>query len=179
MHSIWLLPDPELSARLSDLNNYFANRLGGPVFEPHITLLADLPGEADRTIAHCTKLFLAELSTEAQIQGVDGTENFFMSLFLDVSLPEAFGHAREKLALSLGVEAQKFRPHISLAYGPINGADKRDAISQLSNELGRSTFEVTSIAVVEASQIISVDDWRTVWRQKFSISSCGSFVHSM
>jgi hypothetical protein len=77
------MPDANARARLSDLIHRFAERWKGPVFEPHITLLGDLSGAPDRTIAKCDMLFASTARQNARVLGADGGEAFYKSLYLN------------------------------------------------------------------------------------------------
>lgn len=48
-YSIWLIPDGEVYKTVSSIIQNIAKEYGGPLFEPHITLLGGF-GERKRTL---------------------------------------------------------------------------------------------------------------------------------
>ncbi len=170
MHSIWLMPDEAMQTRLSTINRGFADKWGGPVFEPHITLLGDLDCNFTQISNLCTGLFSKTSRQSAQVQSADGTDCFFTSLFLDIDLPGNFKTKRSECAEALGVQPASYRPHVSLAYGPIQTTEKSYEIGRLVKEIGGLEFDVTSIALVESSNSIPVEHWKIIWRREFLTS---------
>ena len=89
-----------------------------------------------------------------------------MSLYVDIALPQSFLEARKQLAdvLQPGLSGD-FRPHISLAYGPVGGVDKAALIERIGAELVGFEFELTHAQVVNSAQNIPLAQWRTIWQR--------------
>ena len=165
MHSIWLMPSADACARFSDYISQLSKHWSGPVFPPHITLLGDLNRSADSLIAECAVTFSALPAGRATVTGAAGGEAFFTSLYLDVSLPDSHTTGRARLAGSFNSEPSKaFRPHISLAYGPVGGTNKSGLIEQIAEELTGYEFELASIEIFESAKTIPVESWHSIWR---------------
>jgi hypothetical protein len=171
LHSIWLLPSAKGSACFCELISRLSRQWHGPVFKPHLTVLGDLSGSIDSSITHCSAIFSDLNAQRVRVTGVDSTEQFFMSLYLDISLPQSFVNARRQLAdLFQPQSSDNFRPHISLAYGPVGGADKSGLISRIAADLVGFEFELTSAQVVKSANHIPVAQWQTLWQHDLDAS---------
>lgn len=165
MHSIWLVPDARGHARFSDLINRHAAKWGGPVFEPHITLLADVAAAPDAIISECAGMFAGFARDVAAVHGVDCTDKYYMSLFADIALPGNFADSHHRLSRLFGGERPgTFRPHLSLTYGQIDRADRGELCRHILSELADFTFGLDAVELVAASKEIPVGQWKTVWR---------------
>lgn len=165
MHSIWLVPCDKARARFSELISRLSKPGGGPVFSPHVTLLGDLTAPVEILISECLAIFSGVCAARAQIAGVDGGDEFFMSLFLDVALPDTLAKARADLAGSLRPgTSDLFRPHISLAYGPVGGPNKNGLIARIADQLVGYEFDLATIGIVASAKLIPVQQWRLIWR---------------
>ncbi len=165
MHSIWLMPDARGHARFSDLIRRHAAELGGPVFEPHITLLGDVAAAPESIISKCAGLFADVGRDIAAVHGVDCTDKYYMSLFADIVLPGRFADSQHSLSRLFGTDGPvAFRPHLSLTYGQIDRASRSELCRQIVAELADFTFGLAAVELVAASKEVPVNQWRTVWR---------------
>ncbi|MBM4201153.1 MAG: hypothetical protein FJ189_07690, partial [Gammaproteobacteria bacterium] len=56
VHYLWLLPEPASHHRLGRSIEDLTARIGAPPFEPHVTLLGSLPGDASDLIDRARRL---------------------------------------------------------------------------------------------------------------------------
>lgn len=165
-HSIWLTLDPAGEARLSPLIDALAAEYARPSFQPHITLLGELDGDPDATAAELDGLDWPENST-AEVTGVDWGGTYFTAIFLQLTVPRALYEIREGVSQSLLGRAPKlYRPHASLAYGPIEAAEKQRLIGKFAEEFAGAKFRIGAVAVVSSSENTPIQDWRVLWRKE-------------
>jgi 2'-5' RNA ligase len=117
--SLWIVPEGEVRRRLASLIEALARRYGGPVFDPHVTLLAGLAGPAEDVVARAGRLVGGTKSFSLRFTGPEAGQSYFRGLYLRVepnpeltalhlAAHDAFGR----------VDEPPFFPHLSLRYGP-------------------------------------------------------------
>lgn len=160
-HSVWLCPGAELDQPLREVIAHYANHGGAGVFAPHLTLLGDLHGAPQTTVAACHALAEQMPITTARIVGVSQTAGFFMSLFLDVEAEAPVLTAQTELAKALGVHVPPaYRPHLSLAYGLPAGAPGPQAIQDLEHRFVGKSVTFGTVVVVHSAKEVAIKDWR-------------------
>ena len=117
--SLWIVPEGEVRRRLAALIRALSRRFGGPVFEPHVTLLAGVPGPAPDVLAKARKAVRSQGAFEVRFMGPEAGDGYFRCLYLGVQpSPELLGlhqSAREAFGRR---EEPPFFPHLSLLYAP-------------------------------------------------------------
>lgn len=166
MHSIWMTISGESGLRLSELISQIAGKTAGPLFQPHLTLASDLNNPVPISVQACETMFAGLSVNPASVTGVDGSDAYFMSLFLDISIPESVKAIRQKLAHLPEIgNLGPFRPHVSLAYGPVDERLKQELGAQIADDLIGYEFALTTVEVVESASVIPVQNWRSIWRR--------------
>ena len=161
MLSIWLIPqDPELG-KLRLLIKRIADITGGPVFEPHITILADIPLApsefANRSASHFRALPRLELAV-----GEIGTgTEYFKSLYLLTERSPLLNRIYDLASWQLPSKARgdEFEPHVSLAYGD-QPYRKHPQLIQIANESIPLRLRFSGISIVRAGKLVPVGKWR-------------------
>jgi 2'-5' RNA ligase len=116
--SLWLVPEGEMRRRLAALIESLARRLGGPVFEPHVTLLAGIR-EAERdAIASTERTLRGAPALPLRFSGAETADTYFRALYLGVApttpLLDLHAAAREVFDRR---DDPPYVPHLSLVYG--------------------------------------------------------------
>ena len=116
--SLWIVPDGEVHRRLAALIGALARRFGSPVFDPHVTLLAGLPGPAASVVARAPEVMRGAKAFPIRFVGPEKGESYFRSLYLHVEpSPQLLAlHAAAREAFGR-TEKAPFFPHLSLMYG--------------------------------------------------------------
>ena len=116
--SLWIVPEGDVRRRLAALIAELARRFGGPVFDPHVTLLAGLPGPAESVIARAEEVMRVSNPFPVRFVGPELGNSYFRSLYLRVEpRPELLAlHAAARDAFGR-TEEPPFFPHLSLMYG--------------------------------------------------------------
>lgn len=166
-YSLWLVPpEPEITV-LRAMVSDFARQTGMPAFEPHLTLLGDVPGDP-------LGLPLALNDTARGIEPIPVTlgravfgDRFFMSFYaLAVDNP-SLSALRETCARMLSVEAGRFTPHVSLAYGDVPAGLQAGFAARAAACLPM-TFTLGAISVVRASGETPIKDWTRLAELEFA-----------
>lgn len=172
VHSLWLLPPPALRRRLARWIARLARRRGTEPFEPHLTLLGGISLPRGLAVERTAALARSLRPFPVRLSGPGHGPAFFRCVYLHA------GGAAVRRARALAVQAieggaggtgagrrgsrrpgGRFRPHLSLVYGKLPAAERR----QLAREIGRKlalTFTARRIALVRTSG--DPRSWRVV-----------------
>lgn len=117
--TLWIVPEGEVRRRLATLIRMLARRFGGPVFEPHITLLAGLPGPATDVLATARRAARATGPFEVRFRGPEAGDSYFGCLYLRAQPSPDLLALHERVREAFGRrEEPPFFPHLSLLYAP-------------------------------------------------------------
>jgi 2'-5' RNA ligase len=117
--SLWIVPEGEVGPRLGALIRDLARRFGGPVFEPHVTLLAGVPGPAARVVARTQQVLRSPPSLDIRFTGPEAGDSYFRCLYLRVEPTPELRALHERAREEFGRESEApFFPHLSLLYAP-------------------------------------------------------------
>ncbi len=134
-YHLWLKPSGSAYTLLATTIAELARTYDGPLFEPHVTLLSNLPGAEEEVAARAAQLANSLEPFEIQLGGPGYKDQYFQCLFLQVAqapgIMEAHQHARRTF---LKHEAY-FMPHLSVLYGNYPPALKEQIIPTLSRNL--------------------------------------------
>ena len=116
--SLWIVPEGEVRRRLDALIAELARRFGGPVFDPHVTLLAGMVGPAEDIVARVRRVVRAAMAFPLRLVGPEVGDSYFRALYLRVEpSPELLAlHGAARDAFGRREEPPYF-PHLSLLYG--------------------------------------------------------------
>ena len=151
IYSIWLLVPATTGRRLALLIRRLAQRCGTAPFDPHITLLGGITLPRRRAVERATALACALRSFRVRLEGAGQTEVFFRCLYLRAS-GDGLRRARA-LALRIfadGARRRRFRPHLSLVYGRLPKAVRRQLAQEIEGTVALTSI-VRRIALVRTS----------------------------
>ncbi len=116
--SLWIVPEGEVHRRLAALIAELARGIGGPVFDPHVTLLAAVPGPAASVIARAEEVMRVSNPFLLRLVGPEVDDAYFRSLYLRVEpSPELLAFQAAARDAFGRREEPPFFPHLSLLYG--------------------------------------------------------------
>ena len=131
-YHLFLEPEGALREELSALIRNLAGEYGGPVFAPHVTLLARIPVEAEEKIIEKAQS-LAKLLTPLTLTLGDlaAEERYYRALYIKIKEVEEMEkcHAQANETFSMQDEAA-YLPHLSLLYGNYP-QEKKEATMQV------------------------------------------------
>jgi 2'-5' RNA ligase len=117
--SLWIVPEGEVRRRLATLIRVLARRFGGPVFEPHVTLLAGVPGPAREALSRAREAVGAQGPFEVRFLGAEAGDSYFRCLYLRVQPSPELAALHERACEAFGRRNEApFFPHLSLLYAP-------------------------------------------------------------
>ncbi len=156
--SLWLQPQGPLRERLRAVVDRLAARFGGPVFEPHVTLVAGLAGDEAEILEGARRLGATLPPLSLRLERVARRDEYFRALFVEAIGGEPLLSAHRQACRALGHRpAGPFQPHLSLAYGRLDPAAAEAAGREISNEV-QGRFEAAALHVVRTEG--AVGEWR-------------------
>jgi cyclic phosphodiesterase-like protein len=156
--SLWLMPDETSAERLSAVVSSLASRLGTPFFPPHVTLLHGV-ARAEETILDVTAGLVERFAGQAVSLGpVEGTSEYFRSLYLRVGPAASLRTAHALAAQAFGIPPDpEYLPHLSLVYGRLDSAGRDRIAASVVSEVPATT-ELTAVEVWRTEG--PVGEWR-------------------
>ncbi len=158
---LWLEPTGKAHDLLAMTIAHLSQEHGGPLFDPHVTLLGDIAGR-ELELQHQTEQLAQALSPFDLSLTVPAFEDqYFQCVFMRVeetsTLLEAHTLAR---TLFHKEDAPAYMPHLSLLYGLYPTSLKEQIIGTLPTSLSlQFTASAVTLFRVEGS---SPKDWRKV-----------------
>lgn len=158
-----LLIEPTGSIRigLEEVINLVAQECGGPVFVPHITLLARITHLPEDEMIETSAALAKMLEPLTLTLGTIGMEDaYFRALYLHVRENESLSlaHARANEAFFMEDE-NAYTPHLSLLYGNYSEQQKRAASAALP-VLDGTSFSVDSFSLYHTPG--AVGSWKKI-----------------
>ena len=157
-YALWLMPNGEVYDRLARVIIELGHKYQAPVFEPHVTLLAGIPGPEEPIVGQCHRLAAMVEPYSIQLNKLDQLDEFYRCVFVRVQetgpVMETNLKAREFLGLEQG---PPYMPHLSLLYGDFPELTKR----QIIHSLGESwdlKFLADRLYLIDARG--GLPDWR-------------------
>lgn len=167
--SLWLMPDQASVKKLNASIISAATKLGTPVFNPHLTVLGDLPHNSDDVTKRCSEFMFPTL--DATVTQVSTSPQFFMALFLELDVSDQWRTLQTALGKSLSEKAAPFRPHISIAYGRNLSVEHiYEEQEKLKADFIGKEISFESLAVVASSQQLPIDQWQLLQTFKLHLS---------
>ena len=163
----WLTPEEPARRRLAQLIQEYAERYGGPVFEPHMTILVSSDDEAragslvQSIAARIPPLELTLLESKA---GDRFTKRLYLQL---ATTPEVTHLHRELRTNSLEPKDDALDPHVSLLYADVTP----EAKIVIPPGLRTIWFDQLHAIVFEPpiTTRLEVESWRTIATAKLSV----------
>ncbi len=145
---LFIEPAPPLAEELSSLIKKLAAEYGGPVFPPHVTLIAGIPAGSEEDIAAKARAVAGALAPTRLTLGETGAEDaYFKALYFKIKETEEMNayHALAKRAFGME-EDDGYMPHLSLLYGNYPRA-RKEHITRTLPALDRVSFLADRISL--------------------------------
>ena len=144
-YHLFLEPEGKLREEVVAIIGSLAAEFTGPMFSPHVTLLARIPVEEEGVLIEKTKQLASSLSPfEVALGTVDMERAYFRALYLQVESEEIKNvHQRANELFSMQDE-REYVPHMSLLYGNYPETQKQEVASALEVP-SRSSFLVNKL----------------------------------
>ena len=147
-YSLCLIPTGEPYEILSTTIAALSQTYEAPLFEPHVTVLGNLPDSQAETVASASHLAEQLRPYEIRLTTPECRDTYFQCLYLRVQetppVMEAHAHAR---SIFHRQDDPPYLPHLSLLYGWYSVELKQQIIAALPSTLC-TDFIVTTVHVI-------------------------------
>jgi len=166
--SVWIVPAGDALARIEKLTRQAHARAGGPRFKPHLTLLSG--SETTQANAELrAKHLAAKLAPfEITLHRIEWRREYHRCLYVAAELTPALIAARRAAYEIFEMNPPPpFDPHVSLVYGDVDEALKRELAAGAGGRLDLK-FKADAVQLVNASPSVAVTGWKTLAEFKFA-----------
>ncbi|MGO4387645.1 2'-5' RNA ligase family protein [Microvirga sp. 2YAF29] len=168
-HSIWLMPPADQEEAFSTIARDLAKRFGSPVFQPHLTLVEDMPRSCEELKPLAEQVASGIAPFEAPVETVEESELYYRSFYARFPVTVQLRMLKERAVDLFKVgSVEAFMPHISLAYGVAKSPEKTDAIAVLRNGWQGRSVRFDRICIVASSQQTPIEEWRIRYEARLS-----------
>ena len=115
--SIWLMPRDSLKLHISKVINTISEEHGGPIFEPHVTLVGGFLGKEIDLVKKAETLSKTVSSFNVIFNKLNYLDEFFRSFFWEVKFTDELKSARNIACKEFDCYETDYLPHMSLVYG--------------------------------------------------------------
>src|SRR5262245_6224987 len=160
--SIWIPPSGESLDRIQHVIHLAHRRAGGPPVRPHVTLLSGL----ERTRASA-ELLLQRLAAQIkpftiELGQIEWRADYFRCFYATAALSEELAAAKRAAHEVFEMNPPTpFEPHLSLLYGNIDEALKKELAAEIGGRVDIS-FAATTLQLVNAAQGVPVSSWKVL-----------------
>ena len=145
-YSIWVIPPEPAFSILQRTINELAEKYGGPVFEPHMTILGNVSGELPEIEKKLKELASHIDKLELGLGPVSFSTTYFQSVLARVNSNAKLMQLNLDVKKIFGMENDVFMPHISLLYGDHDMETREKAVREV--KLPETTFIVKDFVVI-------------------------------
>lgn len=158
-YNLWLMPKGEVYKKFADLIKKLGGEYGGPMFEPHVTLLGDIELPETEMIKRTEQLVKDQKPFPITLRQVDYQEYHFRALFVRAVITKPLLALHERAKKLFGMQdIPPYMPHLSLLYGNYPNGLKEKIISEIGRDQ-TAQFEVSSMHLIKGGE---VEDWRII-----------------
>jgi 2'-5' RNA ligase len=123
------MPEGNIKDQLKNTIYSLSTGFGGPIFEPHITLVSGFIG-SEKELLQKTEIISKKIKPFEIIFGhITYLDNYFRSLFLTVKVSIELKLSRDIACKELNWNDNDYMPHLSLAYCDFNKKEKEKMVS--------------------------------------------------
>jgi 2'-5' RNA ligase len=166
--SLWILPTGGALDQIQHLTHLVHRRGGGPRFKPHLTLLSGIErtqADAELKLKH---LAFRIRPFEIRLGRIEWRQEYFRCLYATAALsPELAAAQREAYEVFEMNPPPPFEPHVSLLYGSLDEALKKELAGEAGGSLDVS-FNATAVHLVNASPSVPVTGWKALAERQFA-----------
>lgn len=158
-YTLWLVPKEPVYSRFSKLITNLAKKYGGPLFEPHVTLLGELTLSEKRLIFLIEKLVEKQKPFTITLNKIAYEDYYFRTLIVKAlkTRPLLALHQKAKKIFEVK-NTSPYMPHLSLLYGIYPLELKKEIIARIGKNQP-AKFKVHSLVLLKGGK---VEDWKIV-----------------
>jgi 2'-5' RNA ligase len=159
IYSLWFKPTGRTFEVLTEVVERFARESGATPFEPHVTLLGNLDGTEAEIVRRSEDLARTLRRFEIELTEAAFGQEHFQCVFMRVRETPAVMGANSQARQAFNQAPGRYMPHLSLVYGSLPDARKREIVARLP-DLSLS-FEAETVYVIRADTD-DPEDWHEV-----------------
>ncbi len=146
-HTLWFVPPPPAQETLNKIVRALSQKYQAPVFEPHLTLLDDIPITETAAVKKTRQLAGKITPFTVELAEVSASTTYDHCVFVRVKATAALLQANMGAKKIFAAENTPFTPHISLLYGnyPVDLRIKIAAAIKLPPQF---SFPINMITIV-------------------------------
>ena len=146
---IWGQFDANTTDLINSLYEEINNKVNGPNFDIHLTISGPFNyyEEKQKEIFEVISSNFNQI--DLQLNGINKTDEFFRSLFIDVAQNEDLNNLKNCIDNNLSINSFDYCPHISLFYGIEDDVIKNEIIK---------SFKTPKSAIMDKISIVKVDE---------------------
>lgn len=157
--SFWLLAEEQDEAFLTTEMAALAQKLPSPAFQPHLTLLGDVP-QAPETLVEMNAAIARVASPFVMpIDAIETSELFFRSFYARFETSPVLRALREAATTRFPALEGPFMPHVSLLYGIEPSPLKDTVAADASSRMKGRRIKFDRIAVTNSGNDVPIADW--------------------
>ncbi|MDP5217088.1 hypothetical protein Q5Y75_07655 [Ruegeria sp. 2205SS24-7] len=168
LYSLWLTFPQALEDQLGEHVTTLARMTKGPVFQPHVTLVGDLPYDRAREIFTSERIGPIAPRLQGRFGRLNHGDTYFQSLFLVVTLPAQVAHVRQQLLGELDLDPA-YPPHVSLAYGSLDGEVPTSYLGKITSTFCDQPAPLAFLDLVASSETRPVESWKIIERLPLNV----------
>lgn len=158
-HTLWLMPKGKIYDKFASFIERLAGEYNSPVFEPHVTLLGELPQVEQEAIKLTQDLVADQKPFPIVLGRIDYEDFHFRALFVKAEITEPLVNLHEKAKTLFGMRhIPPYMPHLSLLYGNYPVEVKEKIIAEIGKEQP-ARFDVGSVYLIKGGE---VENWKIV-----------------
>lgn len=162
--SIWLPVGQQIKSKLELVIKDLSKLYGGPIFEPHLTLLGDIPNDKEEMLRSSKKLSAKLKPFKIELGEVSFSTTYFQSVFVRAVAKAPLLKANLLAKKIFKAENNVFMPHISLLYGNHSMKTREEALTKI--KLPQDRYMVNKLIVTPSTS--DPKDWIHLAEYTFS-----------
>ena len=151
---VWGQFDANTTDLINSLYEEINNKLNGPNFDIHLTISGPFNYYEEKQKEIFEVIFSNFNQIDLQLNGINKTDEFFRSLFIDVAQNEDLNNLKNCIDNNLSINSFDYCPHISLFYGIEDDVIKNEIIK---------SFKTPKSAIMDKISIVKVDEEIKSW----------------
>ncbi|HYF28779.1 MAG TPA: 2'-5' RNA ligase family protein [Candidatus Paceibacterota bacterium] len=164
-YHLFLEPTGALNERLQETIRTLAAAYDGPIFPPHVTILANLEGNEEDILSHAQMLAQQLPPLTVMLGELGGEPSFFRAFYLTIKEDPELMSAHEVAQQTFGTPAEPYRPHLSLYYGNIDDG-VREAMRSAGEYPSGESFRCDRLALYRT--VGPADQWLRIGEVPFT-----------
>lgn len=157
-YTLWLMPREEIYIRLEQLIKKLAAEYGGPIFEPHVTLLGDIELPEKEMLWRTEELVKGQKSFPVTLKQIYYEDFYFRTLFVKAEISYMLRTLHDKAKKIFEMDIPPLMAHLSILYGNYPKEVKEKIIREIGKDQ-TATFDVNSIFLIKGGE---VKEWKII-----------------